>query len=115
MLVLEIAFLSCMQELFSAGTETCSSTIVWAMVELIKNLESMKKVQEELAREIKQDVVKEFHLPQLNYLKASVKEMLRLHPLAPLLLPHCAIESYQVTSYIIPKDSQVLVNVWAIG
>ncbi|KAM3687182.1 hypothetical protein ACB098_10G060900 [Castanea mollissima] len=102
-------------ELFSAGTETSSSTIVWAMAELIKNLESMKKVREELAREIKQDVIKEFHLPQLNYLQASVKETLRLHPPAPLLLPHRAIESYQVTSYTIPKDSQVLVNVWAIG
>ena len=85
------------------------------MAELIKNPESMIKVQLELAREIKQDVVKEFHLPQLNYLQASVKETLRLHPPAPLLLPHHAIESYQVTSYTIPKDSQVLVNVWAIG
>nr|POE67440.1 (s)-n-methylcoclaurine 3'-hydroxylase isozyme 1 [Quercus suber] len=43
-------------ELFSAGTDTSSSTIEWAMAELIKNPESMKKVQEELAREIKQDV-----------------------------------------------------------
>ncbi|XP_065622747.1 LOW QUALITY PROTEIN: (S)-N-methylcoclaurine 3'-hydroxylase isozyme 1-like [Quercus suber] len=102
-------------ELFSAGTDTSSSTIEWAMAELIKNPESMKKVQEELAREIKQDVVKEFHLPQLSYLQASVKETLRLHPPAPLLLPHRAIESYQVTRYTIPKDSQVLVNVWAIG
>ena len=45
------------QELFSAGTDTSSSTIEWAMAELNKNPESMKKVQEELAREIKQDVV----------------------------------------------------------
>nr|POE67439.1 (s)-n-methylcoclaurine 3'-hydroxylase isozyme 1 [Quercus suber] len=74
-------------ELFSAGTETSSSTIVWAMAELIKNLESMKKVREELAA------------PSCT----------------TTTLPHRAIESYQVTSYTIPKDSQVLVNVWAIG
>ena len=103
------------QELFAAGTDTSSSTIEWAMAELIKNPESMKKVQEELVREIKQDVVKELHLPQLNYLHACVKETLRLHPPAPLLLPRRALESYNVASYTIPKDSQVLVNVWAIG
>ena len=75
----------------------------------------MKKVREELARELGKELPKESDLPKLPYLQACVKETLRLHPPAPLLLPHRAIESYQVTSYTIPKDSQVLVNVWAIG
>lgn len=75
----------------------------------------MSKVREELAGEIKKDMVKESQLPQFPYLQACVKEALRLHPPAPLLLPHRAIEACQVMNYTIPKNSQVLVNVWAIG
>ncbi|KAL7188803.1 hypothetical protein ACSBR1_038624 [Camellia fascicularis] len=102
-------------ELISAGTDTSTSTIEWAMAELIKNPESMNKVREELAREINHDFAKESHLPQLPYLQACVKETLRLHPPAPILIPHRALESCTVMDYAIRKNAQVVVNVWAIG
>ena len=103
------------QDLFGAGSETSSSTIEWTMAELIKNPRCMKIVEEELAREIGRNVVKESDLTNLTYLQACVKEVLRLHPSGPLLLPYRAIESCTVMNYTIPKDSQILVNVWAIG
>ncbi|XP_059643413.1 probable (S)-N-methylcoclaurine 3'-hydroxylase isozyme 2 [Cornus florida] len=102
-------------ELFSAGTDTTTSTIEWAMAELIKNPESMERVCEELTREINQHSLKESHLPQLPYLQACVKESMRLHPPGPLLLPRRAPDSCKVMNYTIPKNSQVVVNVWAIG
>ncbi|XP_059645125.1 probable (S)-N-methylcoclaurine 3'-hydroxylase isozyme 2 [Cornus florida] len=102
-------------ELFAAGTDSSSNTIEWAMAELIKSPESMKKVREEMTREIKQDLLKESHLPHLHYLQACFKETLRLHPPAPLLVPRRALDSCKVMNYAIPKNSLVLVNVWAIG
>ncbi|XP_059643793.1 (S)-N-methylcoclaurine 3'-hydroxylase isozyme 1-like [Cornus florida] len=102
-------------ELFAAGTDSSTNAIEWAMAELIKSPESMMKVREEMTREIKQDVLKESHLPQLHYLQAVFKETLRLHPPAPLLIPRRAPDSYKVMNYSIPKNSQVVVNVWAIG
>ncbi|XP_059643859.1 (S)-N-methylcoclaurine 3'-hydroxylase isozyme 1-like [Cornus florida] len=102
-------------ELFAGATDTSTSTIEWAMAELIKNPESMKKVCEELTRETNHNTLKESHLAQLPYLQACVKETLRLHPPAPFLLPHRAPDSCQVMNYTIPKNSQVVVNVWAIG
>ncbi|XP_048319339.1 (S)-N-methylcoclaurine 3'-hydroxylase isozyme 1 [Ziziphus jujuba] len=104
-----------LSELLTAGTDTSSSTIEWTLAELIRNPRCMKIVEEELAREISQDLVKESHLPNLTYLQACVKEAMRLHPSAPLLLPHRAVESCQVMTYTIPKDSMVLVNFWAIS
>lgn len=103
-------------ELLAAGSDTNTSTIEWAMAELIKNVESMKKVQEELKIELSEsDYPRESKLLQMSYVQACVKETLRLHPPAPLLLPHRATETCQVMSYTIPKDAQILVNVWAIA
>ena len=85
------------------------------MAELIKSPESMEKVREELAREISDNLIKFSDLPQLPYLQACLKETLRLHPPAPLLLPRRASVTCEVMNYTIPKDSLIWVNVWAIG
>ncbi|KAJ8771425.1 hypothetical protein K2173_026602 [Erythroxylum novogranatense] len=102
-------------ELFIAGTDTTSSTVEWAMAELMKNKDAMKRVRQELRTEINEDPLKETHASQLPYLKACVKETLRLHPPAPFLIPRCAAETCEVMNHTIPKNSQVIVNVWAIG
>nr|BBE15480.1 cytochrome P450 [Polygala tenuifolia] len=102
-------------ELVAAGTDTSTSTVEWAMAELLKNQETMKKVRDELDREIQTGVLIESQLSSLTYLDACVKETLRLHPPAPFLLPRRATEACKVMNYEIPKDTQVLVNVWAIG
>ena len=83
----------------------------------MKNPKCMKMVQEELKREIHSQglKVRESILPKLKYLQACVKEALRLHPPGPLLIPRRAAEACTVMSYNIPKNTQVLINVWAIG
>ncbi|KAF2320319.1 hypothetical protein GH714_027111 [Hevea brasiliensis] len=102
-------------ELFSAGTDTTTTTIEWAAAELIKNKQVMSKVREELDREINKDWIDESQVSQLPYLNACIKETLRLHPPVPFLIPRRAVENCEVMNYTIPKDSQILVNVWAIG
>ncbi|KAK3040216.1 hypothetical protein RJ639_028928 [Escallonia herrerae] len=102
-------------ELFSAGTDSTSATTEWALVELIRNRIAMQKLRHELAKAVGGDTVKERNLPNLPYLEACIKETLRLHPPGPLLLPHRAVQTCEVMGYTIPKDSEVLVNMWAIG
>ncbi|XP_024963429.1 probable (S)-N-methylcoclaurine 3'-hydroxylase isozyme 2 [Cynara cardunculus var. scolymus] len=102
-------------ELFTASTDTTTSTIEWAMAELIKNKKAMFKLQEEIRNEIHSDTIFECELSKLSYLNACVKETLRLHPPTPFLLPHRAIQTCEVMNYTIPRGSQVLVNIWAIG
>ena len=85
------------------------------MSELLRNKEVMKKVDEELERELTKNELSESDLSQLPYLNACIKETLRLHPPVPLLVPHRATETCEVMNYTVPKDSQVVVNVWAIS
>ncbi|KAM7491648.1 hypothetical protein LguiA_034569 [Lonicera macranthoides] len=102
-------------ELFGAGTDSTSATSEWALVELIRNPKAMQKLRDELSKVIEGDTVKESDIPHLPYLNACIKETLRLHPPGPLLLPHLATETCEVMGYTIPKNSQVVVNMWAIG
>eukprot|EP00257_Ricinus_communis_P027386 XP_025014800.1 cytochrome P450 76A1 isoform X2 [Ricinus communis] len=103
-------------EIFFAGTETTSSTMEWAMTELLRCPESIKRVKEELKRVVGQKrKVEESDIDQLPYLQAVLKETMRLHPTLPLLIPRNSLEDTNFMGYLIPKDTQVFVNVWAIG
>ncbi|XP_057839361.2 cytochrome P450 76T24-like [Cryptomeria japonica] len=105
-----------LQDLFVAGTETTTTTIESAMAEFIHNPQKLNRVRQEL-----DDVVgcnrrvEESDLDHLPYLNAAVKEIFRLHPTVPLLLPHKAESSCVIGGFVVPKNSQVILNVWAIG
>ncbi|XP_004496849.1 geraniol 8-hydroxylase-like [Cicer arietinum] len=102
-------------DLFVAGTDTTTSTLEWAMTELIRNPEIMKKAKKELEQIIGRGVpVEESNISKLPYLEATIKETLRLHPPVPFLLPRKAERDVEICGYSIPKDAQILVNVWTI-
>lgn len=97
------------------GTETVASAIEWAMAELMRSPDDMKRVQEELAQVVGLDrKVHESDLDKLPFLKCAIKETLRMHPPIPLLL-HETAEDCEVAGYSIPKRSRVMINSFAIG
>ncbi|XP_061345602.1 cytochrome P450 84A1 [Gastrolobium bilobum] len=97
------------------GTETVASAIEWAMAELMRSPEDLKRVQQELADIVGLDRrVEEPDFEKLTYLKCALKETLRLHPPIPLLL-HETAEEATVAGYFVPKKARVMINAWAIG
>ncbi|KAK7265854.1 hypothetical protein RJT34_33478 [Clitoria ternatea] len=105
-----------LMNMFTAGTDTSSSTTEWAIAELIRSPEIMARVQQELDSVVGRDrLVTELDLPHLPYLDAVIKETFRLHPSTPLSLPRVAAESCEIFGYHIPKGATLLVNVWAIA
>ncbi|KAL9293970.1 putative phenylalanine N-monooxygenase [Arabidopsis thaliana] len=58
----------------------------------------------------KNSFVLEYDLPNLNFVKACVKEAFRLHLVAPFNLSHMSIANAVVDDYFIPKGSHVLIS-----
>ncbi|KAM3357250.1 geraniol 8-hydroxylase-like [Capsicum galapagoense] len=103
-------------DLITGATDTTTSTLQWAMTEILKQPEIMKKAQAELAEIIsKGKSIEEADVSRLPYLQCIIKETLRMHPPLPFLIPRRVEQDVELCDYIIPKDSQILVNVWAIG
>ena len=93
-----------------------SGTVEWAMTMLLQNPEKMTKARVELEEVLgKVGRIQELDISKFNYLQAIVKETLRLHPSAPFLLPHKAMTDVEICGFIVPKNAQILTNVWAMG
>ncbi|XP_027060890.1 tabersonine 16-hydroxylase 2-like [Coffea arabica] len=103
-------------EMYFAGVETSSTTMAWAMAEMIKNPRLLKISQNEV-RQIYGEMgnVDESRLHELKYLQAVIKEAMRLHPAASLLLPRECSEQCEIQGYEIPVKTRVFINAWAIG
>jgi cytochrome P450 len=104
------------QDLIAGGTESSAVTVEWALSELLKKPEVFAKATEELDRVVGRGRwVTEKDVPSLTYVDAIVKETMRLHPVAPMLVPRLSREDTSVDGYDIPAGTRVLVSVWTIG
>lgn len=105
-------------DLFAAGSDTSSTTLNWAMTELIRTPTAMARAQVEVREAFKGKAkITEDDIAEagLSYLKLVVKETLRLHPTTPLLIPRQCRQTCNVMGYDVPEGTAVLVNVWAIA
>ncbi|MED6114329.1 hypothetical protein PIB30_079225 [Stylosanthes scabra] len=103
-------------DLLVAGTDTTAYGLERAMTEVLHSPEVMFKVKQELEQNIgRGNPIHESDIAKLPYLQAIVKESLRLHPPAPLLLPRKAKVDVEISGYRVPQGTRVLINEWAVG
>ncbi|CAD5182062.1 unnamed protein product [Musa acuminata subsp. malaccensis] len=104
-------------DMYAAGTDSTHIVIEWAVAELIRNPGTMKKLQDEVRSVAgsKHTLEEDDLVNGMDYLRAVIKESMRLHPPGTLLVPRELIEETTIAGYRIPKGTRTFVNVWAIG
>ncbi|CAL4936896.1 unnamed protein product [Urochloa decumbens] len=107
-------------DMFAAGTNTTNTAMEWAMAELITHPVAMRRLQDEIRDAVGSSPggsgsVSEDHLSKLPYLEAVMRETLRLHVPAPLLVPRETLRDTELLGYHVPARTRVLINAWAIN
>lgn len=100
----------------NGSTDTMAMTVEWAIAEMINHPQVFEKARDEINRVVGKDrLAGESDGSNLPYIQAIVKETLRLHPTFPILMRKCVQECQIGGKYIIPENTTLFVNAWAIG
>ncbi|KAA0186696.1 Cytochrome P450 CYP3213A, partial [Hyalella azteca] len=105
----ELDFQKLMGDIFSAGSETTSSTLRWMILYLALNPEVQAKIHS-----ILDEVVPRTRLPSLDdrnklqYVDAVLLEVMRMSSLVPFGLLHSTTADVTFEGYDIPKDTAVV-------
>ena len=96
-------------DLFTAGTETTSTALRWAMLFFIHHPEVQDKCYKEICDVIGPDRSPSIHDKQkMTYLEATTLEVLRRGDIVPTSISHGLSRDVTFRGYVIPKDAIVI-------
>ncbi|KAI3720409.1 hypothetical protein L6452_21325 [Arctium lappa] len=103
-------------EMIFRGTDTVAILLEWIMTRMVLHQGIQAKAQEEIDKQVgKHRHVQDSDIPNLVYLQAIVKEVLRLHPPGPLLSwARLATHDVHLGKFMVPAGTTAMVNMWAI-
>ncbi|XP_015272777.1 PREDICTED: cytochrome P450 2K4-like [Gekko japonicus] len=105
---------SVVTDLFSAGMETTSTTLRWALLLMIKYPEVQNKVQEEITKVIGSAQPRIEHRSKLPYIEAVIHEVQRFANIVPLAIPHATTVDVTLKGYFIPKGMEVIPLLYSV-
>ena len=103
----EAGLLVTAMDLFSAGSETTSTTLAWAVCYMITQPGVQTRVQAEIDRVLGQRPPSLEDRPRLSYTEATIMEIQRLGSIAPMAVPHRALADISVRGYRIPRGAAI--------
>ncbi|KAM4771245.1 cytochrome P450 2K4-like [Rhinophrynus dorsalis] len=104
----ELNLLSVLTTLFTAGTETTSSTICWAISFMIQYPDIQKRVHEEIDRMIGSSQARFEHHTSMPYTNAVIHETQRFANIVPTNLPRETTKDIIFKGYNLPKGTYII-------
>ncbi|XP_028932366.2 cytochrome P450 2U1, partial [Ornithorhynchus anatinus] len=102
-------------DLFIAGTDTTTNTVLWCLLYMSLNPDVQEKVHQEIDRVIGRDrapsLTDKVHMP---YTEATIMEVQRMTVVVPFSIPRMTTEETVLLGYTIPKGTVILPNLWSV-
>uniref|UniRef100_A0A671FIZ2 Steroid 17-alpha-hydroxylase/17,20 lyase n=1 Tax=Rhinolophus ferrumequinum TaxID=59479 RepID=A0A671FIZ2_RHIFE len=86
-----------------------------SVVDIFPKLKLQKKIQEEIDQNVgfsRTPTISDRN--HLVLLEATIREVLRIRPVAPTLIPHKAVVDSSIGEFAIDKGTNVIINLWAL-
>ncbi|XP_063771193.1 cytochrome P450 2K4-like [Pseudophryne corroboree] len=96
------------RNLFTAGMETTSTTLSWAILLMVKYPNIQEKVQEEISRVVGSAQPLYSHRGQMPFTYAVIHEIQRFSDILPLNLTHETSTDVTFKGYFIPKGTYII-------
>ncbi|XP_062964306.1 cytochrome P450 2U1 [Cynocephalus volans] len=102
-------------DLFIAGTDTTTNSLLWCLLYMSLNPDVQEKVHEEIERVIGPNRAPSLtDKAQMPYTEATIMEVQRLTVVVPFAIPHMTSEKTVLQGYTIPKGALILPNLWSV-
>ena len=100
--------------LFRAGSETTTTALHWLVAVMMRYPQLQERIYEELNEQFGEGSVSLEKRSNCHHLEATLTEVLRCQTVAPVF-PHKTTRDTTLAGYHIPKDTTILLNIWAIN
>ncbi|XP_072981776.1 cytochrome P450 78A5-like [Typha angustifolia] len=103
-------------EMIIRGADVVAILLEWIMARMALHPDIQAKAQQELDTFVGARPALDSDISNLRYLRAVVKETLRMHPPGPLLSwARLAVRDTYIGKYFVPAGTTAMVNMWAIA
>ncbi|KAM3864810.1 cytochrome P450 2U1 [Diretmus argenteus] len=102
-------------DLFIAGTDTTTNSMLWILLYMVLHPDIQEKVQAEIDEVVGRDRVPSLtDKGRLPFTVATIMEVQRMTVVVPLAIPHMASQTTEFRGYTIPKGTVIVPNLWSV-